>query len=194
MLFDLTWSCCGQSRASNNKYPIYFWISTKVVFFVVVACTCSVLLLGTVSLALPGNLICYLSSNCCACDAECMCHVGFVLHILLLIPCLLREIWVMNLPNLTEISHLVCLLVAFVAHTLRQLMLLWQHLSSWNEYCCDTHNALTTPLLPLLARPPCSFEADFHNLPHCIRGAHLVSALAPHNNGVDCIHRDRWWL
>ncbi len=41
-LFDSTWSCCGQTRASKNKHPLYFWISTKMVFIIVVSCTCSV--------------------------------------------------------------------------------------------------------------------------------------------------------
>ncbi len=57
---------------------------------------------------------------------------------------------------------------AFAAHALQRLTPLQQYLLFRDEYHCDTHNALTMPLLHSLARPPCGFEADCHGLPHCI--------------------------
>ncbi len=57
---------------------------------------------------------------------------------------------------------------AFVAQALQRLMSLWQYLSLRYEYCCDTNDALTMPLLRLSMRPPCGFEADCHSRPHCI--------------------------
>ncbi len=41
----------------------------------------------------------------------CCCLRAPFMHVLLLIPCLSREIWGMNFPKLPEISHLECLLV-----------------------------------------------------------------------------------
>ncbi len=72
----------------------------------------------------------------------------------------------------------------------RQIWLRWRRTRVENH--CDTHNALTMPLLCSLARLPCVFKADRNSLPCCLRGARLVSALAPHNDGVDCIHCN-WW-
>ncbi len=60
-----------------------------IVFFVVLACTC-LLTPGMVSLTLPGNSTCCLSSDHCACDAWSMCHdslfspIYCCLHLLLL--------------------------------------------------------------------------------------------------------------
>ncbi len=51
---------------------------------------------------------------------------------------------------------------------------LWQWLLSWDEYLCDTHDVLMTPLLRSLARPPCGSKANCHSSPCCIRGM-LVS-------------------
>ncbi len=132
---DLTWSCCGQARASNNKHPLYFWIINKMVVFVVVTHACSVVTLGTVSLALPSSLVCGLSSNC---SAWRMVYMSRWLHFfclackfiffddLFLIPCSSREIWGMNLPNLPEVSCVECLPLASVMLALQWLMLLWQ--------------------------------------------------------------------
>jgi hypothetical protein len=41
------------------------------------------------------------------------------------------------------------------------------------------------PLLHSLARPPCGFKADRHDLSCHIRWAHLVSALVHHGDGID---------
>jgi hypothetical protein len=57
---------------------------------------------------------------------------------------------------------------AFVALALRRWTPLPQYLSLQYEYCCDTHNALTMPLLRLLTKPLCGFDADCHGLPYCI--------------------------
>ncbi len=38
---DSTWSFCGKARALNNKHPLIEGVLPKMVFFVVVACTCS---------------------------------------------------------------------------------------------------------------------------------------------------------
>ncbi len=62
-----------------------------------------------------------------------------------------------------KISHF-----AFVAHALRRMTPLRQYLLSRDYYHRDNQNALTTPLLHSLARPPCGFEADCHGLPHCV--------------------------
>ncbi len=71
---------------------------------------------------------------------------------------LMQEIWGMNMPNLPEVSCLEDLLViVFIALASWRLTLLWQWLSLRDEYSCDTHNVLTTPLLRSLARPPCGF-------------------------------------
>jgi hypothetical protein len=46
------------------------------------------------------------------------------LYVLLLIPRSLREIWGMNLPDLSEVSRIECHLLAFVVLASRRLMLL----------------------------------------------------------------------
>jgi hypothetical protein len=86
--------------------------------------------------------------------------VSSLLHVFLLSSTFSsQEIWGMNMPNLPEVSCLENLLVVvFVTLALWQLMLLWQWLSSPDEYCHDTHDALTTPLLRLSTRPPCGFD------------------------------------
>ncbi len=70
---DLTWSCCGYARASSNKHPLIRGILPKTVFFLLSLLALVLLSLGTVSLALPGNSICCLSSNPHTSDAWCTC-------------------------------------------------------------------------------------------------------------------------
>ncbi len=92
-----------------------------------------------------------------------------------------REIWGMNMPNLHKVSCLEDLLVVvFFALAMWWLMLLWQWLSSQDEYRRDTHNVLTTPLLRLSARPPCGFAMA------------LLVALEGHSS-CECFGASQWW-
>jgi hypothetical protein len=127
--------------------------------------------LKTVSPALPGDLICCLSSNCCMHDAWRTCHNGFV-FVLLFVSAMLAvtivAIVASSAQPLTPALAGKMLQFAFVVHTLRRLMSLWQYLSLRYEYHRDTHNALTMPLLHSSTRPSRGFKADRHGLPHCI--------------------------
>ncbi len=118
------------------------------------------------------------------------------------IPCLLLflmflswEIWGMNMniPNLPEVSCLEDLPVnVFVALALWQLMLLWWWLLLWDEYCCDTHNVLTTPLSRSPARPLCGFATA---LLVALEGRLSCERFgASQWYGIDRIHRNQWWL
>jgi hypothetical protein len=78
-------------------------------FFAVVTRAC-LLSLKTVSLALPGDSICYLSSDCWACDAWRTCHDGFFLFFFVVVCaccCCLRA-WLCGLAQHSSCEWLVC--------------------------------------------------------------------------------------
>ena len=52
-------------------------------------------------------------------------------------------------------------MVAFVVLLSHWLMHLQWYLPSQDEFCCVTHNALTTLLSCLSVRPPCGIKAEF---------------------------------
>ncbi len=113
---------------------------------------------------------------------------SLLLVFLLFLTFLLWEIWGMNMPNLPEVYRLEDLLVhgcfccAYVAAIDTPLTMIvamgWALL--WYSQCPDV---LMTPLLHLLARPPCSSEADHHGSPCCIRGT----------SSRECYGASQWW-
>ncbi len=145
------------------------------VFFVVVACACSVSL-GMVSLTLPGDSICCLSSNCCARDAWCTCHNGFLF--LLCLQVLFFARFVVDPTFVTgDLGHELAQSVrGFPWSGLPGLWLhlLCLHCGNWCSCDNNCHHGmsivviLTAPLLRLSARLPCGFKADCHGLPRCI--------------------------
>ncbi len=65
--------------------------------------------------------------------------------------------------------------VCFDVQALRRLTPLQQSSSLRDEFCRDTHNALTTLLSCSTASLPCGIKADCrHGLPRCIQGVCLA--------------------
>jgi hypothetical protein len=123
------------ARPEHQKTSILFIFGFLPKWYLLLLFLALVLLsLGTVSLALLGNLIHSLSSDHLIRDTWHTCHDSFVFSVLLassffvcvllLIPHLSQEIWGMKFPNLTEVFRVECLLLAFAALVLWQLTLL----------------------------------------------------------------------
>ncbi len=184
----------------------HFFIKMKMVsfFFVVVvaACTCFVVAqdgVSQLSVSLDQWVLC----------AWCMAQVSHgcvffcfstmsLLHALLLISLFLwREIWGMNMPNLSKVF------------CLEDLLLL-------GCVCCTCIAAIDASLVMIVVAgwallwysqcPHDPFVAFVGEAALWLRGwlpwlsslgswdPHLVSTLALHNDGVDCIHCNQWWL
>ncbi len=181
------WSVLWRKPQQHNL-PLIFFIKMKMVIFVfvvvVAACACFVVARDGVSRSC-ALLVQRVLSMWCMAQVSRGCffllfYTSSLSRVLLLFSTFSsREIWGMNMPNLLEVSCLEDLLivVAFVALPSQQLTLLCWWLLSWDEYPCDTHDVLMTPLLRSLARPPCGSKTHRHGSPRRIKRTLVLWAL-----------------
>jgi hypothetical protein len=199
---DSTWSCCGRARASNNKHPLYFWSTNKMVFFVVLACVCSFVTEdGVTGSARQLDLLLVQQLS----RAWCVAYVSQWLFLLLLLLVVvvvvvhvshadgdnscchcIERMTLDSCPGQKNITVCICRAHVAAIDALAAMIVIVVWVLLW--YSQHPHNALV-----VFVNKPCGFEADCHGLPHCIWGAPLVSDLASHDGFVDFVHCNWQW-